>query len=358
MKKTIIFALMCSSLLLACSSSSESANTDNSNNGGNSNIPPSNNSWLIPVNEVKDGGPGKDGIPSIDNPVFINANEASFIRGDELIVGIILDGQAKAYPHKILDWHEIVNDNSVTINYCPLTGSALGWKSYSNKEKTTFGVSGLLYNSNLILYDRNTDSNWSQMRLQCVNGALIGDTPEITRIIETNWLTWQALYPNTKILSLDTGFSRDYNRYPYGDYKINHQRFIFTASPSNSSLPSKERVFAIIEEEKSKAYQFSKFKNGKAFKDLFNGKEHLVVGNEHLITAFKLDGTHANLEFEYDFNDSKTFFKDNENNTWNVFGEAISGPRTGEVLDNSKAMVSFWFALAAFYPNPEIYNEP
>ena len=137
----------------------------------------------------------------------------------------------------ILDWHEVVNDKLdnqfVTISYCPLTGTAFGWSSVANGAKSTFGVSGLLYNTNLILYDRNTDSNWSQLELKCVNGALIGDEPILESVVETNWGTWKKLYPNTKVLSLETGFDRNYNFYPYGDYKTNHGYFLFTVSPSN-----------------------------------------------------------------------------------------------------------------------------
>lgn len=363
MKKNIIYSVLLLFILTSCSSK-DIAENNNTNNPNNNN--PNNNngntvgSWLVPLSEVKDGGPGKDGIPSIDRPEFINPSEASFLNDDDLIIGHVYDGEARAYPHKVLDWHEVVNDEInnefVTISYCPLTGSALGWKSKSDGERTTFGVSGLLYNSNLILYDRRSNSNWSQLRIECINGTLIGNKPEATKIIETNWKTWKALYPNTTVLSLNTGFARDYNLYPYGDYKTNQNKFLFTASPTNSALPNKQRVFAIIEENKSKIYQFSDFENGKILKDTFKEKEFLVVGNGSIINAFELNSEHANLTFNYTFNNSEAFFTDNEGNEWSVFGNAISGPRQGETLASSKSFVSFWFAVAAFYPNPEIYS--
>ncbi|PHS53519.1 MAG: hypothetical protein COB01_04230 [Lutibacter sp.] len=322
-----------------------------------------NSGWLIPFSQVKDGGPGKDGIPSINSPRFVKANDAgaNFLEDTDLVIGIIKGGIVRAYPHLILDWHEIVNDSFnqdfVSINYCPLTGTAFGWKSVSNGEKSTFGVSGLLYNANLILYDRNTDSYWSQLKLQCVSGALIGDEPILERIVETNWGTWKALYPTTRVLSLDTGFKRNYDFYPYGDYKTNQGFFLFSVTPTNNELPNKERVYAIIDEHVSKVYQFGKFSGGKAIKELFNGKEYLVVGNENLINSFELNESQLNLNFEYDFTNSEVFFKDDEGNKWSVFGEAIEGPRTGEMLNASKAVVSYWFAIAAFYPNPERYIE-
>ncbi|MEM6806653.1 MAG: DUF3179 domain-containing (seleno)protein, partial [Bacteroidota bacterium] len=128
--------------------------------------------WLVPQDEVFDGGPGKDGIPSIDEPRFIDADAANFISENDLVVGYADGNEAKAYPHVILDWHEIVNDETNNfphaIVYCPLTGSATGWERTIDGKKTTFGVSGLLYNTNIIPYDRETDSNWSQMSLKCV----------------------------------------------------------------------------------------------------------------------------------------------------------------------------------------------
>jgi hypothetical protein len=356
--------------LMACGGSgddsfnppNESGGTSGGNNDNDNNSPDL-TAWLIPASQVKDGGPGKDGIPSIDFPNFVGADspDAGFLNDNDLVIGIVNGNEVRAYPHLILDWHEIVNDKlndeRVTINYCPLTGTAFGWKSISNGSTSTFGVSGLLYNSNLILYDRNTDSLWAQLELKCVNGKQIGDEPELVKVVETNWGTWKKMFPLTKVLSLQTGFNRNYDFYPYGGYKTNHGYFLFSASPSNSALPNKQRVYAIMNQDVSKVYQFSSFNGGKAIRDTFNGKEYLVVGNENLITAFEIGLDYSDLTFEYDFNDSVTFFKDNEGNEWNVFGEAIEGVRKGEVMKSSKSVVSFWFAIAAFYPNPEIYSE-
>jgi len=330
------------------------------NNGNNQSPNQIQGEWLIPINEVRDGGPGKDGIPSIDNPQFINASSVNFLDNNDLIVGIVKDGVSKAYPHIILDWHEVVNDeingDFITINYCPLTGTAFAWESKSNNTRSTFGVSGLLYNANLILYDRNTDSNWSQLSLQCVNGELIGDKPQLYSVIETNWETWQNLYPNSEVLSTQTGFSRNYGVSPYGDYATNNDRFIFRPSIFNDALPNKERVYAIVDDNKSKVYQFSDFNGGNVIRDDFNGNDYLLYGNDNLIYGFKLEGEYSNLNFQYEQDNTATsFFKDNEGNTWSVFGEALSGPRIGEKLTPVASLMSYWFAIAVFYPNPEIY---
>lgn len=354
MKTKSIYLILLYVLSISCNDSNLTENQTPTNSGSDE--------WLIPKNEVKDGGPGKDGIPSIEQPKFTNIDNVgnNLLSDDDFVIGIVKDNEAKAYPHFILDWHEIVNDeineDFITVNYCPLTGTAFGWESSVNGQKSTFGVSGLLYNTNLILYDRNTDSNWAQLRLECVNGSSIGKKPNLVNVVETNWGTWKKLYPNTKVLSTDTGFSRNYANYPYGDYKTNQDFFLFTATPSNDALPNKERIYAILNGDKSKVYQFSDFENGKVFKDEFNGKDYLIVGNENLITAFELTSEHDDLNFEYDFNNSEVFFKDNEGNKWSVFGKALEGSRVGQELKMTRSVVSFWFAIAAFYPNPEIYQ--
>jgi hypothetical protein len=362
MKSKFFYFALIYIVFIACSTGGNNVNPSLNNDNNNTNSGSTNNDWLIPVSEVKDGGPGKDGIPSIDDPKFLDVNDTNtnFLIEDDLVIGIIVGNEARAYPHLILDWHEIVNDefasNGITISYCPLTGTAFGWESITNGTNSQFGVSGLLYNANLILYDRNTNSRWSQLRLQCVNGELIGNEPKLKQVIETNWATWKKLYPNSKVLSLDTGFSRNYNVYPYGDYKSDNEYFIFEASPKNDALPNKERVFALINGENSKVYQFSKFIGGNAIKQTFNGIDYLVVGNDKLITAFELDANTVNLNFSYAFNDSEVFFSDNEGNSWSVFGKALSGSRVGEQLKMAKSVVSYWFAIAAFYPDPEIYS--
>ncbi len=234
------------------------------------------------------------------NPEFISVANVNFLDDNDLVVGTVNGNEVKAYPHSILDWHEVVNDkideDFITISYCPLTGTAFGWKSNTGGIKSTFGVSGLLYNTNLILYDRNTNSNWSQLKLQCVNGSLIENEPSLINVVETNWGTWKKLYPDTKVMSTDTGFSRNYENYPYGDYKTNHDFFIFSATPSNSALPNKERIYAIIEGNKSKVYQFSKFGNGSIIKDTFEDQDYLVVGNSNIINTFKLTSEYKDLE--------------------------------------------------------------
>lgn len=361
--KKVLLIIFAATITLSCGGSSKPNVTAIDNNGDSAGGDANTTGWLIPVDEVKDGGPGKDGIPSIDDPIFTDVNgvDPSILKDDDLVMGIVKNGEVKAYPYPIMNWHEIVNDKfngePITINYCPLTGTSFAWDSKSGGSETTFGVSGLLYNNNLILYDRRTDSNWAQLSLKAVNGAQIGEKPILSNVVETDWKTWKTLYPNTKVLTSDTGFDRPYNVYPYGDYRTNQNLFLFAVNPLNDALPHKERVYAIMTDKKSKVYRFQNFQNGKILKEIFEGANYLIVGNENLINSFELNSNQLALNFTFSFNNSETFFTDNEGNSWNAFGTAISGPRTGEILKSAKSVVSYWFAIAAFYPNPVISTD-
>jgi hypothetical protein len=347
MKKLALFLSL--GLLLSCQPD------DNSNNnsfGGE---------WSIPIGEVLDGGPGIDGIPALTNPELVSADnsEASFIRDTDLVIGYKNGDDIRAYSHSILDWHEIINDNvgdvSVAITYCPLTGTGIGWNRILNGNETTFGVSGLLYNTNLIPFDRQTGSNWSQILNESVNGELIGRKVALVPLIETSWQTWKTIYPNTKVVSRNTGFPRTYGTSPYGDYNTNNDRFLFPVAKDNR-LPLKERIHTIIKGRKAKAYQFSSFTENNIIIDSFEGDEYLIVGNGEFIVSFLLDSETRGLTFEYSYNNTEIILTDNEGNSWTIFGKAIDGPRTGQSLTSSESFMAFWFSIPAFYET-EIYNQ-
>jgi len=323
-----------------------------------------NGEWLIPKNEVKDGGPGKDGIPALENPAFTAPSSASYLTENDLILGYISGSTAKAYPHPILDWHEIINDNinglPIAITYCPLTGTGIGWDRQVQGSTTTFGVSGLLYNSNLIPYDRATNSNWSQMRLDCVNGDLI-ETKAITyQLVETSWKTWKEMYPNSTVVSENTSYNRNYGNYPYGDYKTNQSKLLFPVSNTDSRLPNKERVHGILVNGNAKVYSIDLFSNTvKVIEDNFKSIQIVIAGNKtkNFIVSFKRklsDGT--SLTFEAVQDSLPVILRDNEGSRWDVFGNGVSGPRMGEKLTATTSFMGYWFAWAAFYPDVEIYK--
>jgi hypothetical protein len=327
-------------------------------------------SWDIPKNEVYDGGPGKDGIPALVNPDLIPASDADYLSDSDLILGYKNDNELIAYPHRILDWHEIindkVNDHAFAIMYCPLTGTGIGWDRIISGEETTFGVSGLLYNNNLIPYDRKTDSNWSQMLLMCVNGELRGEQINTFPLVETTWATWKSMFPQTKVVSSMIGLHNKYDRYPYGDYKTNHNQIFFPYSPKNTKFNAKERVHGVIINGNAKAYPFKYFaQNISLIESEFLGIPIIVVGSidRNFIVSFERkleDGTLLTYKIADEQNQpvaSPVILEDNEGNKWNIFGEAVSGPRKGQKLKSTTSYMGYWFAWGAFYPTVGIYKE-
>ncbi|MEN8203562.1 MAG: DUF3179 domain-containing protein [Bacteroidota bacterium] len=322
-------------------------------------------SWSIPRNLVFDGGPGKDGIPALTNPEFIPGLEADYLSDDDLVLGFVAGDEARAYPHKILDWHEIINDQIgevyISVTYCPLTGTGIGWNRDINGKRTTFGVSGLLYNSNLIPYDRETDSNWSQIRMDCVNGELKGTIIETFPMVETTWKTWQEMYPATRVVSTRTGHSRDYGRYPYGGYRTDHDFLIFPAQQVDVRLPGKERVHGIVFDDRVGVYPFSQFGTEvSVINDNLGGNKVVITGNakDNFIVSFLNDpGDGTTLSFIAVQDQYPVVLTDTEGNKWDIQGRAVEGPRKGSRLSAVPSFMGYWFSFPAFYPDPTIYGD-
>lgn len=351
-------------MVTSCSEDEKNIPVPNPNNPGANSGNPSGAEWLIPQNEVFDGGPGKDGIPALENPDVITLDQAAYLNDEDLILGYKSGDDIRAYPHKILDWHEIINDKlgsaSLAVTYCPLTGTGIGWNRLVDGKETTFGVSGLLYNTNLIPYDRATGSNWSQMRLDCVNGPLQGTEIDLYQLVETSWATWKRMYPNSTVVSTNTTYDRNYERYPYGDYKTNDGNLIFPVKPEDFRLPAKERVLGIITEERVKAFRFSNFEvlDISIRQENIGGIPMVIAGSkEHnFIVAYQSQTEDVEgLEFKVlpieDFLVDGALMTDQHGNIWNVFGEAIEGPQKGEQLLRTNNYIGYWFAWGAFFPD-------
>lgn len=321
--------------------------------------------WLIPVGSVFDGGPGCDGIPAISEPDFVAPAQATYLNDNSLVLAVDNgDGPVKLYAHNVLDWHEIVNDEAdgkpVAIVYCPLTGTGIGWDRTVNGTVTSFGVSGLLYNTNIIPYDRETGSNWSQQRMQCVNGERSGERPVTTNLLELSFGVAKTLFPDAVVTSDRTGFNRNYQAYPYGDYRTNDDNIIFPIDNPDDRVDNKERVLGLIDGEQAKAYRFQSFaaEGWSMITDEFAGRELVVVGSQspEVMVVFDrrlADGTV--LDFTLSATEGTDVLTDQEGNVWNLLGRAISGPRTGQKLDAPTAMMGYWFGWGAFYPGLPVY---
>jgi hypothetical protein len=240
----------------------------------------------IPIDDIYDGGPGKDGIPAILKPKFISANEAeqSLLDKTDRILGVVYQGQAKAYPIKIMNWHEIVNDRiggaSRVVTYCPLCGTGMVFDTQVNGRKLTFGVSGLLYQSDMLLYDHQTESLWSQIKSEAVTGSMTGARLKLLSSTHTTWGAWKTKYPDTLVLSSDTGYRRDYDRDPYQGYE-NSERLMFGVNATSRKYHPKEKVIGIKLGKITKAYPFSELSKVKSpIRDTL-GKTPLRIFYDH-----------------------------------------------------------------------------
>ncbi|MCG8607403.1 DUF3179 domain-containing protein, partial [bacterium] len=285
----------------------------------------------------------------------------------------VFNGQARAYPHTILDWHEVINEdargNAIAVSYCPLTGTAIVFDTNLRGRRVVFGVSGLLFNNNLIMFDRETNSHWPQMRLQCDEGQLRNTRQIVLPSIETSWGSWKKLYPNTVILSSNTGFDRPYDQpgTAYPDYNLLESRALFPLTYRDTRLPPKQRVHGVLvgegpDADQSKAYLIDSDQEARVINDRVGDAAVLVVdsGANNFVTSYSRTLNGQTLTFQmlgaaesFPFN-----FKDIETgSTWNVLGEAIAGELAGNRLQNTLSFNAYWFAWGVFFRDAEIYED-
>ncbi len=276
----------------------------------------------IPLNEILSGGPGKDGIPAIDRPRFVPSSKASrtFLEDGDRIIALVVNGKKKAYPIKILNWHEIVNDRiggrRVVVTFCPLCGTGMVFDANAAGKRLNFGVSGLLYQSDVLLYDRQTESLWSQIKQEAVTGKLIGTRLQLLPSVQTTWGAWKKQHPDTFVLSTKTGYSRDYERDPYEDYYTS-RAVMFPVGNLNHRYHPKEQVIGVELDGLTKAYPFSELARVKSpFKDKIGKKTVWVVYDSKSRTATIKDASGKELP----------------------------------------SVVGFWFAWYAFHKDTQVYS--
>jgi len=313
-------------------------------------------SHSVPADQILSGGPPPDGIPSIDRPRFTNAANATFLTNDyDWVIGINYNGDQRAYPLMILVWHEIVNDvvggTPLAITYCPLCYSTAVFIRVINGTTVQFGTSGKLYNNNLVMYDRLTRSLWSQVWGEAIAGDLKGSKLQRIPIDVLTWGDWKKLYPNTLVLSRQTGFNRPYGDDPYGAYYTTDQIW-FPLSHLDGRLPPKTVVLGLTLGGESKAYPTANLKAPIAT-DSLGGRSILLwrIGSDVRFFDPVVAGTQLH------FKDANGTFVDSEtHSTWNYEGVAVSGPLSGKSLTRYSVESDFWFAWAAFYPGTGIYT--
>jgi hypothetical protein len=274
---------------------------------------------LIPKDDILSGGPPKDGIPAILHPKFEEANEAKWLNDDDLVSGFTYNGVKRAYPLRILVWHEAVNDRigdlPFLVSYCPLCGSTLIFNREIGGKEYKFGISGLLYQSDVLFYDRETQSLWSQLEMKSVSGKMAGTDFIVLPSTLATWKEWREKYPDTLVLSRDTGFFRNYDRQPYSGYEES-STIMFPIKNKNNKFHPKEKVLVVLSGNRAKAYPFSELKKVKTpLKDKLGGKV--------IVIEFK-DGDYVNAT--------------------DISGNPVD------------SFVSYWFAWFTFKPDTLIFT--
>jgi hypothetical protein len=212
---------------------------------------------IVPLSEIRSGGPPRDGIPAIDRPRFVSPGAARDLQADDLVVSVTVGGRTRAYPLRILVHHEIVNDQlggrALVVTYCPLCGTAMVFDRDVNGHRLNFGVSGLLYQSSLLMYDRQTDSLWSQVGMQAIAGPQVGFPLNLVNSEHLTWEAWRAVYPTGEVLAEPSGSRRNYSRNPYADYERD-DRVGYSVPRTRTELPNKEWVVGVLVNGRPAAY--------------------------------------------------------------------------------------------------------
>ncbi len=260
-------------------------------------VPPSDQFDLsrhsVPLDQIVSGGPGKDGIPAILKPLFVRAPQATFLADEDRVLGLTRGLEAKAYPVKILNWHEIVNDTSgdqpVVITYCPLCGTGIGFEAVIQGQPHTFGVSGLLYQSDLLMYDHQTESLWSQIAMVAVAGPMTGTKLTPLFLEHTTWGEWQRSHPDTLVLSTKTGHLRDYDRDPYLGY-AQRPDLMFAVTHTDRRYHPKAWVLGVEVNGLFKAYPFTELKKANSpLQDRVNGRPIRIHFNPRALSVSVTD---------------------------------------------------------------------
>jgi Protein of unknown function (DUF3179) len=324
---------------------------------------------LVPLDDILPGGPPPDGIPPIDRPTFATPPTAqTWLKPKEPVLALEVASDARAYPLQILMWHEIVNDvvggKPVAITYCPLCNSGLVFERTVGHTRFDFGTSGRLYKSDLVMYDRQTHSLWAQMEGRAIVGARAGT---VLRPVPANTIAfddWRGAHPTGKVLSRDTGFSREYGVNPYRSYdQPLATPFLFKGKP-DSRRPPKERVVGVVIGREARAYPWPVLATRRVVDDTLGGEPIVVFYQPGTLSAldepemarsraigatgvFRPTAGGKRLTFE----PAGDVIRDRETGTtWNLLGRAVSGPLAGQRLEPIPHVDAFWFAWAAFHP--------
>ena len=330
---------------------------------------------LVDLGEIRSGGPPKDGIPPIDRPRFTTPEQASaWLDPREPVIAISVDGDARAYPIQILTWHEIVNDTvgavPVTVTFCPLCNAAIAFDRRLDGRVLDFGTTGRLRKSDLVMYDRQTESWWQQFTGRAIVGALAGSVLERIPASIVAFEDFRSVHPAGAVLSRDTGHRRDYGRNPYAGYDdVDGHPFLFDAKV-DSRLPAMERVLNVSIGDVHRLYPFSALEDAPVINETVSGTPVAVFSRGGTLSALDrgviadsrtVASATAWLRRVDDrvltFGVRDGAIEDEQTGSrWSLLGVAVSGPLAGRRLTPAPSGVHFAFAWLAFNPDSSIYG--
>ncbi len=330
----------------------------------------------VSYSEIRSGGPPKDGIPAIDAPQFVSVSAADvWLQPQEPVVLVEIDGDARAYPIQILMWHEIANDTvggvPVAVTFCPLCNTAIVFDRRVGERVLDFGATGRLRYSNLIMYDRQTESWWQQATGDAIVGAFAGAQLTFLPTAIIAWEEFFTTYPDGQVLSRETGFSRNYGRNPYEGYdNVNRPPFLYDGPATPDALPATARVLTVDLGGDAVAYPYAALADTGAVNDTVGGQPLVVLWQAGTASALDADlvagGRDVGAAAAYSRivdGRSLTFQRDGERlvdaetgSAWDVLGRAVDGPLAGTRLQPVVAVNHFWFSWAAFKPETRIYQ--
>lgn len=308
---------------------------------------------------VVSGGPGKDGIPPIDEPKFVAAEELDeLLEPEDRIFVLEYGGETKVYPQPVLVWHEIANDQvageKLSVTYCPLTGSTVAFRGRSPAgEPLTFGTTGRLVNSNLLMYDRATDSEWPQILGRAIGGEMQGASLEEIPLVWTTWERWKEHGIDAPVLSTDTGHFRSYGNDPYGSYSAADKGYyegpdtFFEVLAESDRLDAKEVVVGIKAGRSRHAIRKSAALEKGAWNLDLDGRPLVAVAEPELKTVRVFDRSLDGEELELSLAGSRLV--DQRGRSWKREGLTLAGP-AGAALPAADFYEVMWFAWYAFYP--------
>jgi len=330
----------------------------------------------VPYSEILSGGPPRDGIPAIDDPQFVTVREADdWLEPVEPVVFVQIDDDARAYPIQVFIWHEIVNDVvaelPLVVTFCPLCNTAIAFERTVDGKVLDFGTTGRLRYSNLIMYDRQTESWWQQATGEAIIGDLTGTQLVFRPASIISWEDFKTNYPDGMVLSRDTGYNAPYGQNPYAGYDdVRRSPFAYSGPETPGTLPAMAYVMTVEIGEEAVAYPYRELNDVFVVNDQVGGKELVVFWQEGTASALdetiiaggrdigsanaylrELDG--QTLTFKYE---DGRILDEQTGSEWDVLGQAVAGELAGAQLTPVIAINHFWFSWAAFKPETRVYE--